>query len=217
MMKLILAFLICSSFIGMAQQPDLKGGLENFIRENTVYPSYARRNCLQGTVKVAFKLNSAGDVYGVKVQNGYGIDLDEEALRLIRITSGKWNVPAHHDTTSLMVVPINFVLQGYNCERVTNAEVNQAIQRYKDQEQLLEIISNYYQNKEKGLAKAADEPKIIRLKTELGIDEDDLNNRVEAGLKKIKQGDQIGACKDFNFVKYMGSDKANEYLAKYCN
>jgi TonB family protein len=217
MMKFILIFIFCFPCAVIAQQPDLKQGLENFVKENTVYPSYSRRNCIQGTVKVAFKVNAKGDVSSARVESGYGIDLDEEALRLVRISSGKWIVPVGHDTTTLLIVPVNFVLSGYNCERVTKAEIARAIQSYKDREQLVDVITNYYRSKEKNNAKMEDEKRIVGLKNELGIDDDYLDNRVEAGVKKIKQGDKQGACKEFNFVKYMGSDKANEYLSKYCN
>ena len=48
------------------------------------------------------------------------------------------------------------------------------------------------------------------------IDEEYLDEKVERGQKKIKQGDLLGACEDFNFVKQMGSDKANEFIIKYC-
>jgi hypothetical protein len=75
---------------------------------------------------------------------------------------------------------------------------------------------NFYRNKEKGIYKSEDEAKIVRLKTEIGIDEDYLDDRIQTALKKYKQGDKQGACQDLNFVKYMGSDKANDWLFKYC-
>ena len=44
----------------MAQQPEFKGGLERFVASNTIYPSYALYNCIQGSVRVSFKINDAG-------------------------------------------------------------------------------------------------------------------------------------------------------------
>ncbi|RZL33987.1 MAG: energy transducer TonB, partial [Pedobacter sp.] len=178
--------------------------------------SYSKSNCLQGTINVGFKLNTKGEVYYSLVTSGLGTDLDVEALRLIRLSSRKWTVPKTHDTTALLVVPINFTLNGYDCDRVSKADIAFAIKVYKDEEELTKVVTNYYQNKEKGTAKLEDEARVLLIKNQLGIDDEYLGERIDAGLKKIKQGDKQGACEDFNFVKYMGSDKANDWLTKYC-
>jgi TonB family protein len=211
------AFLLFLTSTVVAQQPEFKGGLENFVTANTIYPPYALHNCIQGSIRVSFKLNTTGKVVHASITEGLGVDLDEEALRLIQLTSGKWTLPVKQDTSLLYVVPVNFKLEGYNCERKTIAEIAKAIQDYKDEKNLEEVVSNYYKNKERSDSNAADEPRILQIKRDLGIDEDYLESRLEAGLKKYKQGDKQGACKEFTFVKYMGFSKANEYLSKYCN
>lgn len=216
MFRILTVFLILISFSAQAQQPQLKGGLPAFLKNNTIYPPYSLHNCIQGTVKVGFKLNAKGDVYYSEITNGIGADLDEEALRLIKMSNGKWIIPATHDTTTLIVVPVNFALNGFDCERKSKTEVALAIKSYKDQEEIKYIIMNFYRNKEKGIFKPEDELRILKLKEEIGIDEDYLDNKIETALKKYKQGDKPGACEDFNFVKFMGSDKANEWLNKYC-
>lgn len=199
-----------------AQQPTIKGGLDNFVANHIIYPSYAQQHCIQGTIKVSFKLNDNGEVKDPIVENGLGVDLDEEALRIIKMTNRKWILPAQQDTTLRYIVPIKFSLEGYQCERKSKAEIARYIQGYKDLKDLEELVSNYYQQKAIGTARSESEPRILRIKEDLGIDEDYLDSRIELALKKIKQGDKEGACKDFNFVKNMGSDKANDYLVKYC-
>lgn len=216
-MRVLAILLIFLSGLANAQEPQLKGGLEAFINKNKIYPPYAKYNCLQGIIKVAFKVNAKGDVYAAEIADGMGIDLDEEALRLINMSSGKWIVPKTHDTASVLIVPVNFKLDGYGCERKTQAELSLAIQAYKNREELIDVIANFYRSKAKGESKAEDEQRILRIKEDLAIDDDYLDLRIEAGLKKIKQGDRQGACKEFNFVKSMGSDKANEPISKYCN
>lgn len=216
MVRVLTIFIILISFSVKAQQPQLKGGLPGFLKENTIYPSYSLHNCIQGTVKVGFKINATGDVYAAEIVNAVGADLDAEALRLVKMSSGKWIVPSRHDTTTLIIVPVNFSLNGYGCENKSNEAIALAIKSYKDQEELKYVIMNFYRNKEKGIYKSEDEAKIVRLKTEIGIGEDYLDDKIETALKKYKQGDRQGACEDFNFVKYMGSDKANDWLFKYC-
>lgn len=216
MYKLVTAVLIFISFSVKAQQPEMKGGLANFIKSNTIYPAYSLQNCITGTVNVGFKLNSKGHIYYSTVVKGIGTDLDEEALRLIRLTNGKWTVSSKADSLALIVVPVNFSVNSRDCSYKIKAEIAMAIKAYQDEEELKKVVLNFYRNKEKGLAKPEDELKILRIKDDLNIDDEYLNAKIEMGLKKFKQGDLLGACEDFNFVKYMGSDKANSMLAKYC-
>ena len=92
-----------------------------------------------------------------------------------------------------------------------------AIRAYQAQTELTQIVLNFYRNKENGIPNTVAEPEILKIKGELAIDDEYLQGKINAGLQKINQGDKQGACADFNFVKYMGSDKANDLLAKHCN
>jgi TonB family protein len=181
-----------------------------------VYPQYSLQNCIQGTVTISFKLNKDGFVYYSKIRSGIGTDLDDEALRLIRLSSGKWIVPKNHDTTVSLIAPIKFTLSGYNCENKNPEEIKRAIALYRSNQGLASTIQNFYRNKEKGTYKKAEEARIIALRTELGYDDEYFQERIKDGLKKLKQKDKQGACEDFLFVKYMGSDLADEMLEKYC-
>lgn len=216
-MNIITTILLLLSMSLNAQEPQIEGGLSAFLKKNTIYPSYSMQNCIQGTIDVGFKLNAKGEVYYATVTRGIGTDLDDEALRLIKLSSGKWNVPLSHDTLALVLIPMNFTLKDYGCESKDKNAIAMAIRAYKAETELTSLILNFYRNKEKGNHNAEDEPKILKLKNELGIDDESLKGKITSGLKKIRQGDKQGACDDFNFVKYMGSDKANALLSKYCN
>ncbi len=217
MVKLLISFLLLISATVHAQRPVLKGGLEDFVKNNTIYPPYSLHNCIQGIVTVAFKVNENGEVYYSGITNGVGADLDDEALRLIKMTSKKWTVPDDHDTTTMLVVPVNFSLSGYDCNRKTKAEITMAINAYKNEEELFNVVQNYYRNIENGTVKNNDdEGRILTLKAELGVDDEYLDAKISSGLKKYNQGDKQGACKEFIFIKYMGSKKADDYIAKYC-
>ncbi|RBQ06945.1 TonB family protein [Pedobacter miscanthi] len=204
----------CSLAMGQVQFKSGKNGFTNFLAENTIYPQFSKDNCVQGTVNVSFKLNNQGKVYFSKVSKGILSDLDQEALRLVRLSSGKWQVPAGYDTTVSIVAPVNFVLSGYNCEGKTSRDIQDAIRSYQAEEGLTNSVINFYKNIDQ--AKPGQEVQIIGIKNQLGIDDEYLDDRIKMGLKKIKQGDKQGACEDFNFVKYMGSKKADDYLTKYC-
>lgn len=216
-MKKLLAifFVFCSSFsFAQVQFKSGKTGFADFLREHTIYPSFSKANCIQGSVNISFKLDEKGNVYFSKVSKGILTDLDEEALRLVRLSSGKWQIPPGFDTTTSIVVPVNFRLSGFNCEGRNNADMQTAIRAYQSEEALTNSVINFYKNIDK--AQPGQEAKFIAIKKQLGIDDDYLQSRIDIGLKKIKQGDVQGACEEFSFVKNMGSNLAAAYLSKYC-
>lgn len=204
----------CSLAMAQVQFKSGKNGFTNFLTQNTIYPQFSKDNCIQGTVNISFKLNQQGKVYFSKVSKGILSDLDEEALRLVRMSSGKWQVPAGYDTTVSIVAPVNFKLSGYNCEGKSNEAIQEAIRNFQAEEGLTNSVINFYKNIDQ--AKPGQEVQIMAIKNQLGIDDEYLDDRIQMALKKIKQGDKQGACEDFNFVRYMGSKKADDYLAKYC-
>ncbi len=216
MFKVLSVFLVLISLSTVAQEPTFKGNLDSFVKDNIIYPSYSLHNCIQGTIKVGFKLSPKGDVSKATVVQGLGTDLDDEALRIIKMSSGKWIVPSSHDTATLVIVPVNFALKDYGCETKTKADIEFAIQSYKNQTELFNVVSNFYKSKENGTYKVEDEARVLLIRSELGVDDSYLDKRINLGLKKYNQGDQIGACEEFHFVKYMGSEKADEFILKYC-
>jgi TonB family protein len=216
MSKILLALFLLLG-LNVKAQPTLKGGLESFVMNNKVYPRYSLQNCIDGSVTISFKLNKAGEVYFSKIQKGIGTDLDDEALRLIRLSSGKWIVPADHDTAISVVVPINFKLSGDDCQNKSQKDIKQAIETYKTNVGMTDAVLNFYRHKATGKFTADEERRIVALKTSLGYDEEYMKMRINDGLKKLKQKDRQGACEDFMFVKNMGFDLADEQIAQYCN
>jgi len=215
-MKKFLIVILLFSGLCLKAQPVLKGGLESFISSNIIYPAFSYQNCIQGTIRISFKINKLGEVYSSKVSSGLGVDLDLEALRLIRMTSGKWKVTADYDTAYVLIVPVNFKLSSPDCNRIGQAEMNKAIAVYQANEGLTDAIVNFYRNKEAGKYDEQEEGRILALKKELGYDDAFLEQKIKEGQKKLQQKDRQGACEDFLFVKHMGSALADDLLKKYC-
>lgn len=212
------AFIVILLFFGVSvqAQPVIKGGLEAFVNANLIYPAYSWQNCIQSSISVSFKLNKNGEVYFSKVTRGPGIDLDKEALRLIRLSSGKWKIPADYDTSYVLIAPVNFKITGGNCTGISVGEMQRAIAVYQADQGQTDAILNFYRNKEQGKYNEAEEPRFIALKKELGYDDEWLLAKVKEGEKKLRQKDYQGACEDFLFVKYMGSSIADELIQRYC-
>lgn len=217
-MLIALFFLVSSLFVD--EQPVFKGGqnrLTVFIYNNLIYPEYSRDNCIQGTIQVSFKLNQEGKIYHSEVTKGLGIDLDKEALRIVRLTSGKWTMPANHDTSISMVLPVNFSLKDYKCEERSKDEINSAISAYSGREGLKNVVFNYYDLKLKGKNNPNEEPRILALKMQLGFNEKYIDRLLKQAQNKLKQGDKQGACEDFQTIRLLGSDKSEQFITTHCN
>jgi TonB family protein len=202
-----------------ADQPQFKGGQQNliaFIARSMIYPEFSKQNCLQGTIQVSFKLDRDGRVSESQVQKGYGIDLDKEALRIVRLTSGKWIVPAAYDTSVSLVLPINFALNGYKCEQVPRDNINRSIAKYKAMQGLTMAIVNFYEKKSAGIYNAEDEERILQLKKELGYNQHYVDRLLRQAQSELKQGDKESACEDLNLVHGLGSNKADKLIAENC-
>jgi TonB family protein len=202
-----------------ADQPVFKAGhesLNSFISRSMIYPDYSKEHCLQGTIQISFKIDRTGKVTDSRVQKGYGIDLDKEALRIVRLTSGKWLVPASYDTSTEIVLPINFSLKQYECDQRSSDDISTAIRTYKAQQDLTKVIVNFYQKKSVSNYTASDEERILQLKAELGYTDRFIDRLLRQAQVKAKQGDKESACEDFQLVKGLGSDKADIWIARNC-
>lgn len=96
--------------------PKFKEGetLSGFILGNLKYPPAAMAAEAEGRVLVEFIVEVDGTVSNVRTvgKKKLGFGLEEEAMRVVKLTSGKW-VAAKQDGNAVkapMVMPVNFQL-----------------------------------------------------------------------------------------------------------
>lgn len=202
----------------MAQQPvfsDGHTGLDNFITSHIIYPEYSQQNCIGGTIRVSFKLDKKGNVYDAHVDQGLGIDLDDEALRVTKLTSGKWRIPGGYYGAPI-ILPVVFQPNSEKCAGAGKQAVLQAIANYKILQHEQDIITNYYIAKYAGKADTTHEAEIVSLKEQLGFNDDFISRMLDEAEKKRQQGDIKAACHDWTFIRNIGSNRADGFLARYC-
>lgn len=81
------------SFFTMENPPKYPGGMQQFyktISSNIKYPEAAIKNKVQGTVFISFIVEKDGSLSDIKIDRKLGSGTDEEAVRVIGLTS-KWN------------------------------------------------------------------------------------------------------------------------------
>ena len=101
--------------IKAADVPSYPGGeaaMQKYLKENLVYPSYAKENGVEGIVTVGFQVGADGVLRNAKVVKLVDPDLEKEALRLVNGMPA-W-VPAEKDGTPIEApskVDIPFILE----------------------------------------------------------------------------------------------------------
>lgn len=103
-------------FHEVSESAIFKGGesaMLKFISDNIKYPALAKENNIEGKVLMQFIVTKEGAVRDVRViGNKLGSGLDEEAIRVIKLTSGLWT-PAKQRAKSFSMIfrlPVNFTL-----------------------------------------------------------------------------------------------------------
>lgn len=102
-------------FVMVEQMPEFVGGqsaLEAFLKSNLVYPAKAFNSGISGIVYVSFVVDEKGNITKVKVLHGFDALCDKEALRVIKLTSGKWKPGTQSGKTVKvqMTFPVKFDL-----------------------------------------------------------------------------------------------------------
>lgn len=100
------------------QMPEFEGGndaLMSFISKNMVYPSAAKENAIQGTIFLSYVVQADGSLSDIKVLRSVygGYELDREAIRVLKLTNGKWK-PGKQNGKPVnveMKLPFRFLLK----------------------------------------------------------------------------------------------------------
>ena len=95
----------------LAKFPGGEEGLNNFIVQNIKYPNQALDTGAHGTVYVVFVVNQDGSVSELATMGKkLGFGLEEEAIRVMKATSGNWKPAMQRDKAVRMRfrIPIKF-------------------------------------------------------------------------------------------------------------
>lgn len=87
--------------------------MRKFIDQNIRYPRIARESDIQGTVYVGFIVETDGQLTHITVKRGLTRDMDEEAVRVVKATSGKWKAGKQDDKIVRVAytIPVKFRLE----------------------------------------------------------------------------------------------------------
>lgn len=84
----------------------------DFLANNLVYPEGPKSLGIQAVIEVSFEVDRNGKVVNIKTDGKNDLELENEAKRVIKMTSGRWN-PAKYKKKSvrqMCKIPISFEL-----------------------------------------------------------------------------------------------------------
>lgn len=103
------------TYVVVEELPSYPGGtdaLKKFIDDNLQYPADAKSKGVYGKVIVAFTITAEGKMADVKILRGIMPSIDEEALRVAKLTSGwKPGMQNGKPVATLVTMPITFILK----------------------------------------------------------------------------------------------------------
>lgn len=94
-------------------KPEYKGGVKElkvFLKKNLIIPESLKKAGIKGVVFVQFIVDKYGNVKEIRVIKGLHPDADHEAIRLIKLTNGKWNRGTRNGNAAemQMIIPVKF-------------------------------------------------------------------------------------------------------------
>jgi len=98
------------------QMPEYKGSttaLLEFLGSNVKYPAAAKEAGVEGMTVLSFVVEKDGSVTDIQVEKSLSPETDQEAIRVVKLTSGDWT-PGKQDGVLLPVkytLPIRFQLK----------------------------------------------------------------------------------------------------------
>ncbi len=100
----------------LEQDYEFKGGenaMRTFIKNNLKYPENAKKQKIQGTVYVAFAVETDGHLADIKVRKGFDVACNTEAVRLVALMQRKWKAKNKDAKLSrrYSMLPITFSLE----------------------------------------------------------------------------------------------------------
>ncbi|MCL2073118.1 MAG: energy transducer TonB [Marinilabiliaceae bacterium] len=112
--------------------------IEKFIFKNAIYPFQAWQNCIEGVVNVSFVVTKEGTLQNVIIENGTDPQLDEEAIRIVKMMT-KWKpaIKNKEKVDSRVTIPVSFMMS------LQEKQFAQTLKKYEfDENAPLYVIDN---------------------------------------------------------------------------
>jgi TonB family protein len=169
----------------------------DYLQSNLEYPEKSKDAWREGRVIIRFTVLATGDVDDFQVINGVSSDIDREVIRVLKSTDGMWK-PGKNDNT-----PVDM-----------EKEVSITFQMEKSDH--LRMAQKLFTRANKKLLKHKTKRALRLLDNALVYHPYSDALLFRRGVTRLAVGNKMGACEDWNRLKSLGYDVADDYLMEHC-
>jgi len=176
--------------------------ISDYMVRNVQYPQKAVESFDQGTAIVQFTVSATGEISDFNVINSVSKEIDEEVIRVLKTTEGKWIPGVNNETPVAMEneVSVAFKLTGLN--------------NYNDFDYL---GRKYFTKGGEMLCLKGNPQKAIKYYDKgIVLLPKDVSLLLMRGLARYEAGNKEGACQDWNRIKTLGGIGSDAYLDGFC-
>lgn len=168
--------------------------VKSFINDSLIFPFDAMVNCIEGLVIIKFLLKDDATIDSIIFINKIGGGCDEEALRLLTLTKGKWTAGKYkgQNISVWLTMPIYFDNPNKECKISLDYYYRKADKYFYQKEWRMSL--EYFNN-------------VVRLNPY------DENAFYKRSLCKLSLGFVSDACKDWSEMK---KDAPLDLINKHC-
>ena len=177
---------------------DHQESIDAYLADNFQYPYVAAECYQQGTGVVQFMVNSNGEVNDFHVVNSVCPEIDQEFIRVLKITNGMWKPGYKNNVATEMVKEVSmiFIANQANMKNHVEYFTNNAKSSYTKANEL--FLTE--RNPKKALKYYDSSIKFLPY---------DTSSLFLRGLYKYELGDEQGALKDWNRINELGKFNVN--------
>ncbi|WP_461491669.1 TonB family protein [Pontibacter sp. HJ8] len=180
------------------QMPQFKGGdgeMLKFLGSNIQYPKDARDNGLEGLAVLQFTVETDGTISDISPLKKLGRGTDEEAMRVIKLTSGHWTAGQQNGKAVRVhyTLPIRFALTEADRDAVSD-KANRMPRFIGGQEAMLQTMGSYLVLP----AEAKQENLNARVVVKFYVDKDGTVSNVRLEGTKLKK--TVGPGSDLDYM-----------------
>jgi len=169
----------------------------DYLGANLEYPEQSARWFREGTEIIQFTVLANGELDDFQVISSVSSNIDSEVIRVLKSTNGMWKPGENngHPVAMEKEIAITFQIENSNHMR---------------------LAQKLYKRANKKLLK--DKPqKALRLFSRALVYQPYSEPLLFArSVTRLSVGNKTGACEDWNRLKTMGSNLADEYLMQHC-
>ena len=186
----------------LSEQGQKSQTLDEYMKNNVVYPIIDVTDGVQGTEVVKFIITPTGDLTDISIVNSVSKQIDNEVIKALKHTKGMWRPGYNDDKPEAMEKEVSVA---FKISELAYLDFYKCAKKHFKKGNILLLVKD---NPKKAL-KCFDKG-IVLLPNDKAL-------LVQRGIARYQVGNKDGALRDWNRVKALGGIESSVYLENFSN